>query len=155
VAASLGIGGGGRGRHRAFAEINVTPMVDVMLVLLIVFMVTAPLLSSALPIELPDVAAPTSVLDAETVEPLAVDIDAGGKVYVDETPVEGGSSAVEAAIAERIGDEQSVEQRPLHLRADRNADYGTVADVIAAARRAGVRGVNLVVEASQDDVARQ
>ena len=90
MAGSMMGGGGGRGRHgrnnrRPMSEINVTPMVDVMLVLLIVFMVAAPLLTVGVPVDLPKTQAPTI---NEQKEPLVVSINAQGQIYVQETPID-------------------------------------------------------------------
>ncbi len=127
---------GGRGR-RGFRDINVTPLVDVMLVLLIVFMVTAPLLTTGLRIDLPEVkAAQTPVKDAR----LLVSITKEEKVLF-------GEEDVTDHIDQALKDNARVQkERELYIRADKNARYGIVATVVAAARNSGVESLNLLVE---------
>ncbi len=130
------LGGGGR-RRRGFTEINVTPLVDVMLVLLVVFMVTAPLLTSGLRIDLPEVqAAETPVKDSR----LLVTVEADGRVLFGDRDVTG-----RVAQAFRESSRVQLEQE-LYIRADKNARYGIVAEVVAAARNSGVQSLNLLVE---------
>ena len=127
---------GGRGR-RGFRDINVTPLVDVMLVLLIVFMVTAPLLTTGLRIDLPEVkAAQTPVKDAR----LLVSITKEEHVLFGETDVTGN---IDQALKENP---RVQKERELYIRADKNARYGIVATVVAAARNSGVESLNLLVE---------
>ncbi len=127
----------GRSRRRGFRDINITPLVDVMLVLLVVFMVTAPLLTTGLRIELPNVqAANTPVKDGQ----LVVTITAEGKVLF-------GDEDVTARVFESFLENARVQtERELYIRADKNVRYGTVAEVVAAARRSGVQSLNLLVE---------
>ena len=127
----------GRGGRRRFRDINVTPLVDVMLVLLVVFMVTAPLLTTGLKIDLPNVqAANTPVQDGR----LLVTVTAEGKVVFDDQDVTGRAYEV-FSTHERVQRE-----RELYIRADKNALYGVVAEVVAAARRSGVDSLNLLVQ---------
>lgn len=117
------------------AEINVTPFVDVVLVLLIIFMVTAPFLQGGLEIDLPRVA--TRGLDVR--EGLIVSVRAGGTVAVGNTVVP--QSRFEDALA-RAG----AAQRPVFLKADRGVPYGTIVELIARMRRAGVASLGLVTQ---------
>ena len=127
---------GNRGKG-AFTEINVTPLVDVMLVLLIVFMVTAPLLTSGLHIDLPEVqAANTPVKDAK----LVVSITKDEKILFGETDV---TANVEQVLLENP---RVQHEHELYIRADKEARYGTVARAVAAARSAGVTSLNLLVD---------
>ena len=127
----------GRGGRRRFRDINVTPLVDVMLVLLVVFMVTAPLLTTGLKIDLPNVqAASTPVEDGR----LLVTITAEGKVMFDDRDVTG------RAYEEFTANAKVQRERELYIRADKNALYGVVAEVVAAARRSGVDSLNLLVQ---------
>ena len=127
----------GRGGRRRFRDINVTPLVDVMLVLLVVFMVTAPLLTTGLKIDLPNVqAASTPVEDGR----LIVTITAEGKVMFDDKEVTG------RAYEEFVVNPKVQTARELYIRADKNALYGVVAEVVAAARRSGVDSLNLLVQ---------
>jgi biopolymer transport protein TolR len=124
-------------RRRGFREINVTPLVDVMLVLLIVFMVTAPLLTTGLRIDLPEVkAAQTPVKDAR----LLVTVTKDEKILFGEEDV---TQRIDDALKENARVQR---ERELYIRADKNARYGVVATVVAAARNSGVESLNLLVE---------
>lgn len=133
-----------RGGRRGFRDINVTPLVDVMLVLLVVFMVTAPLLTTGLKIELPNVqAASTPVKDGQ----LLVTVTAEGRVMF-------GDEDVTGQVFEKFSTNPRVQaERELYIRADKNCRYGTVAEVVAAARRSGVDSLNLLVEPEAVDEA--
>nr|PZN22876.1 MAG: transporter [Pseudomonadota bacterium] len=134
---------GSRGRG-GFRDINVTPLVDVMLVLLVVFMVTAPLLTTGLRIDLPEVrAAQTPVKDAR----LLVTITKDERVLF-------GEDEVTNRIDEALKESQRVQtERELYIRADKNARYGIVAQVVAAARNSGVESLNLLVEPEVEEVS--
>ena len=141
-------GGGRRGRSRApIAEINVTPFVDVMLVLLIIFMVTAPLLVAGVPIDLPDSRA--NALEQEK-EPIQISLDAEGQPFIDDNPVtqEELPAALEAIRSERGEDNGDAPQ--VMLRADRSLDYGKVMAVMGELNRAGLNRVSLVTTGSSD-----
>ena len=128
---------GNRGGRGALREINVTPMVDVMLVLLIVFMVTAPLLTSGLHIDLPEVqAANTPVKDAK----LVVSITKDERILFGEDDV---TKDVEKVLLENP---RVQKEHELYIRADKESHYGVVARAVAAARSAGVTSLNLLVE---------
>ena len=121
------------------AEINVTPMVDVMLVLLIIFMVTAPLLVAGVPVDLPDSKA--GALDQES-EPVQISLDPSGAIFIDETVVPG---AMLGARLQQIAASSREEGGPrVFLRADRNLDYGRVMAVMGEINAAGLRKVALV-----------
>jgi len=127
---------GGR-RRGGFRDINVTPLVDVMLVLLVVFMVTAPLLTTGLRIDLPEVkAAQTPVKDAR----LLVSVTKEERVLFGEDDVTG---RIDQALKENA---RVQKEREIYIRADKNARYGIVAEVVAAARNSGVESLNLLVE---------
>ena len=123
------------------SEINVTPLVDVMLVLLIIFMVTAPMLASGVPVELPDSRA--NALDQQP-DQVTISIDREGAIYIDDGRVEPG--ALPQALADaRCG----VADAPLvTLRADRALDYGRVMAVMGELNRAGCRSISLVTQGS-------
>lgn len=128
---------GGGQRRRGFTNINVTPFVDVVLVLLIVFMVTAPLLTTGLRIDLPEVKAASSpVKDSR----LLVTVTQDERVLFGDQDVTADISG-----AFQRSDRVQLEQE-LYIRADKNARYGIVATVIAAARGSGVNSLNLLVE---------
>jgi biopolymer transport protein TolR len=134
--------GGGRRRGGGFADINVTPLVDVMLVLLVVFMVTAPLLATGLRVELPEVkATETPLKDTK----LVVTVTKDEKILF-------GERDVTATIEDELLSHPRVQaEKELYIRADKAARYGVVARVVAAARRAGVEGLNLLVQPELDD----
>src|SRR5271169_119527 len=124
-------------RGGSFREINVTPLVDVMLVLLIVFMVTAPLLTSGLHIDLPEVqAANTPIKDAK----LVVSITKDEHILFGEDDV---TKDVENVL---LMNPRVQREHELYIRADKDARYGVVARSVAAARAAGVTSLNLLVE---------
>ncbi|MGJ3264350.1 MAG: ExbD/TolR family protein [Salinarimonas sp.] len=135
-----GTGGGGRrrrrGRARAINEINMTPFIDVMLVLLIVFMVSAPLLSAGVPLDLPQANAGQLNVDAR---PVALSIDAQGRVFLDDVALE--DAEIAPAIAARV--EEGAQPR-VFVRGDRSVDYGRVAQVMALVTEAGFERVALV-----------
>jgi biopolymer transport protein TolR len=145
-AGGSGRGGRGhrrRGRHHALmSEINVTPMVDVMLVLLIIFMVAAPLLTVGVPIDLPDTQA--KAMNSDT-QPITVSINPEGRVYLQETeiPIDEVVPKLEA-IAKTGYDER------IYVRGDKIADYGTVMKVMARISAAGFRNIGLVTLQEQD-----
>ena len=133
------LGASRRARRSPMAEINVTPMVDVMLVLLIIFMVTAPLLVAGVPVDLPDSKA--GALDQE-VEPVQISLDGSGALFIDEQPVPiGDLGARLAAIAAKAGEDGGPR---IFLRADRGLDYGQVMGVMGEINKAGLRKVALV-----------
>ena len=144
---AMGLAGGsggrrGRGRRRAaMAEINVTPLVDVMLVLLIIFMVTAPLLASGVPIELPESRA--NALDQQP-DQITIAVDREGFIYIDDALVpEGGFGDAMARV--NCGGESA----PLiTLRADKALDYGRVMAVMGELNRAGCNSISLVTQGS-------
>jgi len=130
---------GGRSRRAPMAEINVTPLVDVMLVLLIIFMVTAPLLVAGVPVDLPESRA--GALDQQA-EPVQVSIDGAGKLTIDETPVT--DAELPAQLARIAAEPAPEEGRRIYLRADRGLDYGRVMRVMGELNRAGLNRVALV-----------
>ena len=133
------LGAGRRGRRTPMAEINVTPMVDVMLVLLIIFMVTAPLLASGVQVDLPESKA--AALE-QNEEPVAISIDAAGTLFVNDGPV-----AIDA-LGARLQQIAAASREPggprIFLRADQGLDYGRVMQVMGEINRAGLRKVALV-----------
>ena len=140
-----GGGGHGRGRRRArrapLSEINVTPLVDVMLVLLIIFMVSAPLLAVGVPLELPKTDA--SALETDE-EPITVSVDRAGATFVGEDAVPFDDLArVTTAMAGR-----EVAERPIFVRADGAAPYEAVARVMARLSAVGFQRINLITDTS-------
>lgn len=136
------LGGGPRKRQRArqqpFAEINVTPMVDVMLVLLVIFMVAAPMMTTGVTVDLPDSNA--SALPGQD-EPLSVSITADGKVYVQKTAV--GVKQLQSKLKAIAGTKKDTR---IFVRGDRKVDYGKVMEVMGALQASGFDKVALVTE---------
>ncbi len=128
-----------RGKHRAMGEINVTPFVDVMLVLLIIFMVAAPLLTVGVPVKLPETAAEALPVEAE--EPLTVTLTAEGQLQLQTTDVEPDAliPRLRAIAAERASDK-------IFLRADGSIPYERVVQVMGALNAAGFRNIGLVTD---------
>jgi biopolymer transport protein TolR len=123
--------------RRGFTDINVTPLVDVVLVLLVVFMVTAPLLATSLRVELPQVTADeTALRDTK----LVITVTRDGHVVFDDRDA---TDDIEEVL---LHDARVQAEREVYVRADKEARYGDVARVVAAARSAGVDGINLLVE---------
>ena len=129
-----------RGRRAPMADINVTPLVDVMLVLLIIFMVTAPLLTAGVPVNLPESKA--KALDTQT-KPIQIAVDNNGDIYVDTVLTsEADLGTVFGAIARQRG----IDCKPplIFLRADQQLGYGKVMKVMGELNRAGLNRVSLV-----------
>ena len=139
VASSPRRGRRGRGRRAPMAEINVTPLVDVMLVLLIIFMVTAPLLVAGVAVDLPESRAET--LDQES-EPVQLSIDGEGVVSIDDVTV--ADADLPARLAQIAAEPAPDEGRRVYLRADRSLDYGRVMRVMGELNAAGLNRVALV-----------
>ncbi len=131
---------GRRHRKRKLkAEINVVPYIDVMLVLLIIFMVTAPLLTAGIQVDLPESKAAALEQDQQ---PVAISIDPSGRVYIDDAPV---ADAALGARLQQIASSSRQQGGPrIYLRADRRLDYGRVMQVMGEINRAGLRRVALV-----------
>ena len=132
-----------RRRHGIMSEINVTPMVDVMLVLLIIFMVSAPLLTVGVPIDLPQSQAKS--LDQDQ-KPLTVSVNLQGQVFLQDTQV-----SVEELVAKlkAITETRGGFDERVYVRGDRKVDYGTVMRVMGRLSSAGFRRVALVTEVEQ------
>jgi biopolymer transport protein TolR len=145
MGAAIGPRKAGRQRHRPVSDINVTPMVDVMLVLLIIFMVTAPLLTAGVQVDLPKTeAAPIKGDD----QPLSVSIDAQGDIWIQETKV----------TLDELGPKlQAITaQKPdtrIFIRGDKGIDYGRVMEVMGYLGSAGFTKVALVTEMKQGEPA--
>jgi len=124
--------------YAPMGEINVTPLVDVMLVLLVIFLVTAPLITQSLPINLPKVSAQSAVAPER---PLTLALDKDGQMYWEQTPVKHGelSARLQAAVAARP-------ELTVQISADRATPYQFLAEILAEARLAGVAKVGFVTE---------
>ena len=150
MAMSLGGNGGGggrRGRRRGgrrapVSEINVTPLVDVMLVLLIIFMVAAPMLTVGVPIDLPQTQA--KAMNSDT-QPITISVNSQGEVYLQETkiPLEEVVPKLEAIATTGYNER-------IYVRGDTAAAYGTVMQVMARISAAGFKNIGLVTQQEQD-----
>ncbi|HNR76696.1 MAG TPA: protein TolR [Parvularculaceae bacterium] len=141
MGASVGNGGAHRhrpGRTRVMSEINVTPLVDVMLVLLIVFMVAAPLLTVGVAVDLPETAAQPI---PEQGEPLTVTITSDGTIFVQETPVEIDNLVPQLEAIASAGYDQRI-----YIRGDQARSYGEVVRVMGKINAAGFRRIGLVTD---------
>jgi len=141
MAVSFNRGSSSRSRRRSsavFSDINVTPFVDVMLVLLVVFMVTAPLLTVGVPVDLPKTNA--AVMNNQD-EPLVITVDAASKVYLQETEVE-----LKELIGRLIAITQKNPEARIYLRGDRKLAYGTLMEIMGTIASAGLHKVSLIAE---------
>lgn len=140
------------GPRRPMAEINVVPFIDVMLVLLVIFMVTTPLLTQGIKIDLPKTEA--KAIPPEQKEPLIVTVDAAGNFYLNT------SDKPDQAITERtlsymasmqLSKDAAGTQRPVLVRGDKDANYGKVVEAMVLLQKAGAKSVGLITEPSQLD----
>ena len=127
-----------RGRRAALSEINVTPLVDVMLVLLIIFMVSAPLLTAGVPIQLPKTEA--GALDEQS-EPLTITIRQDGSIFLQETETAFGDLAPKLRAVSKAGFD-----KPVYVRADGKAPYEVVARVMASLSTSGFSQIGLITD---------
>src|SRR5262252_10761029 len=127
------------GRYRPMSEINVTPLVDVMLVLLVVFMVAAPLLTVGVPVDLPQTQAPPIT---EPKEPLVITINGEGRIFIQETEV-----PTESLVPRLQAITANNSDAPLYVRGDKAINYGRVVEVMSLVSAAGFRKVSLIAEA--------
>ena len=139
---------GGKRRRRtrrggAINEINMTPFIDVVLVLLIVFMVAAPMMTVGVPVDLPQTSA--SALNSET-QPITISVNANGQIHLQETPIEAAEVADKLKAIATTGYNERV-----FVRADSVAAYGVVADVMARIQGAGFKNIGLVTQQKQDN----
>ena len=133
-----------RARFRPMAEINVVPYIDVMLVLLIIFMVTAPMLMQGVEVDLPQ--ARTEPVDRQDSEPVIVSIDSGGQLFLNLGANEEQALSL-ATVTQRVGAVvRRSPQKPVLVWGDRAVPYGRVVELMAALQEAGAEGVGLVTE---------
>jgi biopolymer transport protein TolR len=138
MAMQMGQRGGGRGRYRPLSEINVTPMVDVMLVLLIVFMVTAPLMTSGVNVDLPKTNAAPVATDNT---PITVSISADGKVYLADDAMD-----LPDLVAKLQAAAQNQPDRRIFVRGDKDVPYGRIIEVMGTITQGGFTKVALLAE---------
>ncbi|MCX2725398.1 protein TolR [Roseibium salinum] len=138
--------GGRRGRRRRrnapMSEINVTPMVDVMLVLLIIFMVAAPLLTVGVPIDLPETRA--KALEGDT-EPITISVNAQGEIFIQDTPI-----ALEEVVPKLEAIAANGYEERIYVRGDQNSDYGTMMKLMGRINAAGFKRLGLVTLEERD-----
>ena len=135
-------------KRRAMSEINVVPYIDVMLVLLIIFMVTAPLLKQGVDVDLPQ--APAAALDVDSPEPIVISVDRDGLYYLNiardpDAPIEAGQliDSIQAALLKQ-------KTRPVMVRGDKNGPYQNVVSLLVLLQQADIESVGLVTEPAED-----
>ena len=140
---ALHVGGGSDPDETVLSEINVTPLVDVMLVLLVIFMITAPMLHQGIEVALPKANAKNLQMRVE--DPLIVSINRDGIVYVGETPIH------PTQLAERLTPVlQARQDKSVFLKGDRDVPYGSVIEVLDALRAGGIQDIGMI---TQNDAA--
>lgn len=136
----MGMGGGGGG-DGVTSDINVTPMADIMLVLLIIFMITAPLLTEGIVVNKAKAANPTEAVEVEAKNVIEVTLTRNSEIYINSAPIPPEAVAEELIeLAELAGD------LPMFLKSDVAAPYGLVVDIVNKARDAGVEKIGLIVD---------
>ena len=144
MAMALGAGGSGGGRRRRgkrrapIADINMTPFIDVILVLLIIFMVAAPLLTVGVPLDLPKTSAGQINIDAK---PVTISINEKGQVYLQDAQVEAGELTTKLQSVAK----QGLEER-IYVRGAKTVEYGRIAEVMSLVTKAGYKRVALITE---------
>ena len=137
-----GAASAGRRQYGNLAEINVTPLVDVMLVLLIIFMLTAPFIVGGVDVNLPH----TRTTAKASVEGLILTVDKQRRIYVDENPIP------LSQLAEVLREIRPLDDpRPVYLRSDQEVPYGFVVRVMGVVQEAGIEGLSLVVDPTEEN----
>ncbi len=137
------------GRRTPMAEINVTPLVDVMLVLLIIFMVTAPMMQEGLSLELPQ-AKGTPLERERNVEEIVISVAENGTIFVNEAAVP--EAGLVDKLLEMTKDNQS---REVYLRGDKNVSYGLVVRIISALKAGGIANVGIITNPQEESSPRR
>ncbi len=135
-------------RRRPISEINVVPYIDVMLVLLIIFMVTAPLLKQGVEVDLPT--APANPLDADSPEPIVISVDRKGLMYLNIASDPDASIEAEALVGQVKSALAAAPTRPVMVRGDANGPYQNVVATLVLLQRADVASVGLVTDPEED-----
>lgn len=135
-----------RGSRRPIAEINMVPFIDVMLVLLVIFMITAPLLTQGVKVELPKTEA--KPLATEEKEPLIITVDAKGQYYFNlaDKPQQPQTARSLTYLVTKILSNQKTDNRPVLVRGDKNVNYGKVMEAMVLLQQAGAKSVGLITE---------
>ncbi|OGT61430.1 MAG: protein TolR [Gammaproteobacteria bacterium RIFCSPHIGHO2_12_FULL_43_28] len=140
------------GKKRPMAEINVVPFIDVMLVLLVVFMITAPLLTQGVKVELPKTQA--KALTEQEKEPLIVTVDSEGKFYLNlaDKPNQAITArTLSYLVTSQLAKQSSENGRPVLVRGDKNANYGKVMEAMSLLQQAGANSVGLITQPAPQD----
>lgn len=137
-----------RKRRRMMGEINVVPYIDVMLVLLVIFMITAPMLSQGVKVDLPQ--ADSQPIPQEDVEPLVVTVDARGRYFFSLAKKPHAPLASQALLQQVAAVLKKQPQRPVYVKGDRHVAYGKVVELMALIQGAGVATVGLMTESPED-----
>lgn len=140
------------GSRRPMSDINVVPFIDVMLVLLVIFMITAPLLTQGVKVDLPKTAA--KALTEEQKEPLIVTVDATGNFYLNladkpNQPIT--ARTLSYLVTNQLSAAQAGSQRPVLVRGDKNANYGKIVEAMVLLQQAGAKSVGLITQPSPSD----
>lgn len=135
----MAISSGGGDSDEVLSEINITPMVDVMLVLLVVFIITAPLMTNAIKVNLPDT--DVTVQIEEPKKPVVVSVDEQGRIYLDKD--EYSLDVIESELASRKAQDPEIR---LNLNADETVPYGTVAKLMVLIEKAGIQKLSFITE---------
>lgn len=139
------------GKRRVIAEINVVPFIDVMLVLLVIFVITAPLLTQGVKVELPKTDA--KAVAEQNKEPIIVTVDSSGQFYLNlaekpQQPIT--ARTLDHLVREEISRNNAQSERPVLVRGDRRVDYGKVMEAMVLLQQAGAKSVGLITEPQQD-----
>ncbi len=139
-------------KRRPMSEINVVPFIDVMLVLLVIFMITTPLLTQGVKVNLPQTTA--KAMPDQQKEPLIVTVDASGNFYfnlADKPSQAIPARTLSSLVTKELGDQQAGQQRPVLVRGDKNANYGKVVEAMVLLQKAGAKSVGLITQPSSSD----
>ncbi len=141
------------GSRRPMSDINVVPFIDVMLVLLVIFMITTPLLTQGVKVELPKTSA--SAMDDKQKEPLIVTVDSSGNYYLNlsDKPNQPITARTLSHLAGTLITQKGAEERPVLVRGDKNVNYGKVVEAMVLLQQAGAKSVGLITQPAQNDQA--
>lgn len=140
------------GSRRPMSDINVVPFIDVMLVLLVIFMITAPLLTQGVKVDLPKTAA--KAIDEQQKEPLIVTVDSSGNFFLNladkpNQPIT--ARTLSYLVTNQLSSQQGAEQRPVLVRGDKNVNYGKVVEAMVLLQQAGAKSVGLITQPAPSD----
>ncbi|MBX3709063.1 MAG: protein TolR [Gammaproteobacteria bacterium] len=140
------------GSRRPMSDINVVPFIDVMLVLLVIFMITTPLLTQGVKVELPKTTA--KAIDEKQKEPLIVTVDSSGNYYLNladkpDQPIT--ARTLSYLVTTQLSKQQGIEQRPVLVRGDKNVNYGKVVEAMVLLQQAGAKSVGLITQPMPPD----